>query len=38
MSEFVSRGFIEVWYFNVRFIAVPALVFTMLNLVGIINI
>jgi len=38
MSEFVSKGIIEIWYFNVRFIAVPALVFTMLNLVGIIKI
>ena len=38
MSEFVSKGFFEVWYFNVRFIAIPALVFTLLNLVGIIKI
>lgn len=38
MSEFVSKGFFEAWYFNIRFIAIPALVFTLLNLVGIIKI
>ncbi|MBW6520717.1 MAG: sodium-dependent transporter [Desulfoarculaceae bacterium] len=38
MSDYVSKGFFEVWYFNIRFIAVPALVFTMLNLVGLIKI
>ncbi len=38
MSDYVSHGFFAAWYFTVRFIAVPALVFTMLNLVGIIKI
>ena len=38
MSEFVSLRFFNIWYFSVRFIAVPALIFTMLNLVGIIKI
>jgi len=38
LSEFVSLRFFNIWYFSLRFIAVPALVFTMLNLIGIIRL
>jgi len=38
LSEFVSLKFFNIWYFSLRYIAVPALVFTMLNLIGIIQL
>jgi len=38
LSEFVSLRFFNIWYFSLRYIAVPALVFTILNLIGIIQL
>ena len=38
MKEFVGKKVFETWYFSVRFVAVPALIFTMLNLIGIIKL
>ncbi len=38
LSDFIGETTFKVWYFSVRFIAVPALIFTLLNLLGIISI
>ncbi|MGM0534208.1 MAG: sodium-dependent transporter [Campylobacterota bacterium] len=38
LKDFISDRIFNVWYFSLRYIAVPALIFTLLNLVGIINI
>ncbi|VAY87114.1 Putative transmembrane transport protein [hydrothermal vent metagenome] len=38
LISFTSAKIIDIWYFNLRFIAIPALIFTLLNLIGIIKI
>lgn len=38
LKDFVSDTFFNIWYFSIRFVAVPALIFTLLNLVGIIEL
>jgi NSS family neurotransmitter:Na+ symporter len=38
LKDFVSDRFFNVWYFSLRYVAVPALIFTLLNLVGVIRL
>jgi NSS family neurotransmitter:Na+ symporter len=38
LSDFISDTVFNVWYFSLRFIAIPALIFTLLNLIGVIKL
>jgi NSS family neurotransmitter:Na+ symporter len=38
LIKFIGKKLFAVWYFSLRFVAIPALTFTLLNLVGIISI